>query len=99
MVMGDRPAANEIARYMGEMGFEPVFGQDATSFYRVTDNVALFARTRAIYSKRRELGAIDMVALYPDDWLLELLEPGLGGTSLLNGKLPVFVPANRVQCP
>ena len=83
MVMGERPTAAEIARCMGEMGFDPVAGQEATAFYRVADNVAVFdAHTGNFIKTAWGLVPIDVVIRYPEDWLLELQEPGLGGMSL-----------------
>ena len=83
MVLGERPNTAEIACHLGGMGFEPDAGQEATAFYRVADNVAVFdAHARNLIKTPWGLVPIDVVALHPDDWLLELLEPGLKGTSL-----------------
>ncbi len=83
MVLGERPTTAQIAHYPGEMGFEAVAGQEATAFCRVVEDVAMFdAHAGNPIKTPRGLVPINGVILHPDDWLLELLEPRLGGTAI-----------------
>ena len=82
MVKGERPMAAEISRYMADMGFESVAGQEGNAFYRASDNVAVLdAHEGNLIKTPSGVVSIDVAVVHPDDRLLQILEKGLQGDS------------------
>ena len=75
---GPKPTAAEIERYFVARGFEPVAGQEGKTYYRASDNLAVFdAHEGNLIRTAGGVLPIDVVPVHPDDRLLAALERGL----------------------
>ncbi len=78
-VGASRPAAIDIERYFRARGFQPVAGHEGKTYYRPSDNAAVFdAHAGNLVCTVGGLLPIDLVTVHPDDQLLRVLEEGLG---------------------